>query len=178
MQFLLDATKQHCLVRRMAHDRGGSRQGLLRVGQSSGKIHSVDLGDAESAFGKKPKPAEAKEGLRSMALEPRLRRRLLGASVVDAMQKSEAAKADHFARQILPGTHSVDETVGYALLFAPMPFPPGTRVTLGDGWHFAKPRAGDKCRVVRHVASSGLDGQGTGLDRGFRLNPTLSIGVH
>jgi hypothetical protein len=51
-----------------------------------------------------------------MALEPRLRRRLLGASVVDAWDKAEAAKADHFARGMLPGAHSVDETVGYVLL--------------------------------------------------------------
>jgi hypothetical protein len=77
---------------------------------------SILAGEAEGAFGKEPKPAEAEEGLRSMALEPRLRRRLLGASVVDAMQKAEAAKVDHFARQMLPGAHSVDETVGYVLL--------------------------------------------------------------
>jgi hypothetical protein len=54
--------------------------------------------------------------LRSMALEPRLRRRLLGTSVVDAMEKAEAAKADHFARHMFPGVHSVDESVGYILL--------------------------------------------------------------
>jgi hypothetical protein len=77
---------------------------------------SILAGEAEGAFGKEPKPAEAEEGLRSMALEPRLRRRLLGASVVDAMQKAEAAKADHFARQMVPGAHSADETVGYVLL--------------------------------------------------------------
>jgi hypothetical protein len=77
---------------------------------------SILAGEAEGAFGKEPTPAEAEEGLRSMALEPRLRRRLLGASVVDAMQKAEAAKADHFARHMAPGAHSVDETVGYVLL--------------------------------------------------------------
>ena len=77
---------------------------------------SILAGEAAGAFGKEPKPAEAEEGLRSMALEPRLRRRLLGASVVDAMQKAEVVKADRFARHIVPGTHSVDETVGYVLL--------------------------------------------------------------
>jgi len=51
-----------------------------------------------------------------MALEPRLRRRLLGASVVDAIQKAEAAKADHFARYMAPGAHSADDTVSYVLL--------------------------------------------------------------
>src|SRR5258708_37586657 len=77
---------------------------------------SVLAGEAEGAFGQTPKPAEIEEGLRSMALEPRLRRRILGTSVVDAMEKAEAAKADHFARHMFPGAHSVDESVGYVLL--------------------------------------------------------------
>lgn len=77
---------------------------------------SILEGEAEGAFGKESKPAEAEEGLRSMALEPRLRRRLLGASVVDALEKAEAAKANRFARNMVPGAHSVDETVGYVLL--------------------------------------------------------------
>jgi hypothetical protein len=77
---------------------------------------SILAGEAEGAFGKEPKPAEAEEGLRSMALEPRLRRRLLGASVAETIQKAEAAKADRFARLMVPGAHSVDETVGYVLL--------------------------------------------------------------
>jgi hypothetical protein len=77
---------------------------------------SILAGEAASAFGNEPKPTEAEEGLRSMALEPRLRRRLLGASVVDALQKAEATKVNHFARQMVPGAHSVDETVGYVLL--------------------------------------------------------------
>jgi hypothetical protein len=77
---------------------------------------SILAGEAEGAFGIEPKAEEVEEGLRSMALEPRLRRRLLGASVVDATQKAEAAKADHFARGMVPGAHSIDETVGYVLL--------------------------------------------------------------
>src|SRR3981189_2633586 len=43
--------------------------------------------------------------------EPRLRRRLLGASVADAMKRAEAAKAHRFARHMVPGAHSIDETV-------------------------------------------------------------------
>jgi hypothetical protein len=77
---------------------------------------SILAGEAEGAFGKEPTPLEGEEVLRSMALEPRLRRRLLGDSVVDAMKKAEAANAAHFARLILPGAYSVDETVGYVLL--------------------------------------------------------------
>jgi hypothetical protein len=36
--------------------------------------------------------------------------------VIDAMKKPEAAKADRYVRQMLPGAHSVDERVGYILL--------------------------------------------------------------
>lgn len=77
---------------------------------------SILAGEAEGAFGKEPEPSEAEEGLRSMALEPRLRRRLLGASVVDAMKKAEAAGANCYARNMVPGAHSADEKVGYVLL--------------------------------------------------------------
>lgn len=77
---------------------------------------SILAGEAEGAFGDESSPGEAEEGLRSMALEPRLRRRLLGSSVSDAMKQAETAKADHFARIMAPGKHSVDETVGYILL--------------------------------------------------------------
>jgi hypothetical protein len=69
-----------------------------------------------------------------MALEPRLRRRILGAGLADAIERAEAEKLDHFARQMLPGEHSVDETVGYVLLilahYRATPIPN----TASDGW--------------------------------------------
>jgi hypothetical protein len=37
------------------------------------------------------------------------------------MRKAEAAKADHFARHMVPGAHTVDETVGHVLLKRPKP---------------------------------------------------------
>jgi hypothetical protein len=77
---------------------------------------SILAGEAGGAFGNEPKPAEAEEGLRSMALEPRLRRRLLGDSVIEAMKKAEKEKADRCARHMVPGAHSADETVGYVFL--------------------------------------------------------------
>lgn len=77
---------------------------------------AILAGEARGALGEEPRATEAEEGLRSMALEPRLRRRLLGAAVADAMKKAEAEKADHFARHMLPGAHSADETVGYVIL--------------------------------------------------------------
>jgi hypothetical protein len=77
---------------------------------------SVLKGEAEDAVGKEPEPSKAEEGLRNMALEPRLSRRLLGRLVVDAMKTAEDKKAGRFARNMVPGAHSADETVGYVFL--------------------------------------------------------------
>ena len=73
-------------------------------------------GEAEGARGQEPDPSEAEQGLRTMALEPRLSRRLIGSSVVDAMKTAEDKKADRFARNIVPGAHSADDKVGYVFL--------------------------------------------------------------
>jgi hypothetical protein len=77
---------------------------------------SILKGEAEGAFGTEPDPFKAEQGVRSMALEPRLRRRLLGGLIVDAKEKAEAAKADQFARNMVPGAHSADEMVGYVFV--------------------------------------------------------------
>jgi hypothetical protein len=77
---------------------------------------SIIEGEAECTSGEEPTAAEAEVGLRSMALELRLRRRLLGAFVADAMKTAEANKHDHFARQMLPGKHSADGAVAYTFL--------------------------------------------------------------
>jgi hypothetical protein len=77
---------------------------------------SILKGEAEGATGEEPDPSEMEKGLRSMALEPRLSRRLLGSSMVDAMKLAEAKKADRFARNIVPGGHGADEKVGYVFL--------------------------------------------------------------
>lgn len=77
---------------------------------------SILKGDAEGAAGQEPDPSEIERGLRSMALEPRLSRRLLGGSVADAMKTAEDKKADRFSRNIVPTAHSADETVGFVFL--------------------------------------------------------------
>ena len=77
---------------------------------------SIIKGEAEGAAGQEPDPSEVEKGLRSMALEPRLSRRLLGSSVVDAMKLAEDKKADRFTRNIVPGAHGADEKVGYVFL--------------------------------------------------------------
>jgi hypothetical protein len=51
-----------------------------------------------------------------MALEPRLRRLLLGGSMIEAKAKAEATKADRFARNLAPGANSAAATVGYVFL--------------------------------------------------------------
>ena len=70
----------------------------------------------KAAAGQEPDPSEMEKGMRSMALEPRLRRRLLGRSVADAIKSAEHKKADRFARNIAPGAHGADEKVGYVFL--------------------------------------------------------------
>ena len=76
---------------------------------------SILKGEAEGARGQEPDPAEAEKGLRSMALEPRLRRRL-GSSFVDALKTAEDKKAERLARNVVPGANSADEKVGYVYL--------------------------------------------------------------
>ena len=77
---------------------------------------AILAGETKGVLSDEPNTAETEQGLRSMALEPRLRRRLLGSSVIEAITKAEAQKVNHFARSMIPGEHSVDETVGYVLL--------------------------------------------------------------
>jgi hypothetical protein len=77
---------------------------------------SILKGEAEGTTGQEPDPSEMEKALRTMALEPRLRRRLLGGSVTEAKVKAEASKAERFARNIAPGVHGADEKVGYVFL--------------------------------------------------------------
>jgi hypothetical protein len=77
---------------------------------------SILKGEIEGAGEQEQDLSEMEQGLRSMVLEPRLRRRLLGNSVVDAMKLAEDQKADRFARNLVPGAHSADEKVGYVFL--------------------------------------------------------------
>jgi hypothetical protein len=77
---------------------------------------SILKGEAKGARGQEPDPAEGEKGLRSMPLEPRLRRRLLGSSFVDALKTAEDKKAERLARNVVPGANSADEKVGYVYL--------------------------------------------------------------
>lgn len=59
---------------------------------------------------------EAEEALRSMALEPRLTRRLLGQSFSQIFREAEVRGVDRFARVMLPQKRSADRSVGYIVL--------------------------------------------------------------
>jgi hypothetical protein len=88
-------------------------------------------------FGDVVDPSEAEKGLRSMALEPRVYRRLLGSSLIGAMETAEQAGEDRFARVILPGPNSADRTVAYVFLILAYPKKP-----LKDGYEqYRKVRA-------------------------------------
>jgi hypothetical protein len=98
-----------------------ARKDAVKVSYSWDKLlglftDAILKGEAESAFGKEPEPLKAEEGLRIVALEPRLSRRLLGGAVVEAMKKAEDEKADRFVRNIVPTARSADDTVGYVFL--------------------------------------------------------------
>lgn len=88
------------------------------IQQFSGNILA---GTSVSVFGEPPHAGEAEQALRSMALEPRVQRRLLGGSVVEAMEKAEKLAQDRFVRIMLPGQHSADRTVGYVFLVLAYP---------------------------------------------------------
>lgn len=94
-------------------------------------------GTAVAVFGDVIDASEAEKGLRSMALEPRLSRRLLGSSLIDAMEEAEQRGEDRFARVVLPGPHSADRTVAYIFLILAYP-----KIVLKDGYEqYRKVRA-------------------------------------
>jgi len=73
-------------------------------------------GIAVSADGDNADLYEAEEALRSMALERRLHRRLLGQSVGHMFREAEDLGVDRFARVMLPQKRSADRSVGYIVL--------------------------------------------------------------
>jgi hypothetical protein len=83
--------------------------------------NSVLAGDWVTPDGDVIDAAKAETALRSMALEKRIYRRMLGHSIVDAMQIAEREKHDRFCRVILPGEQSADVNVAYAFLILAYP---------------------------------------------------------
>lgn len=79
-------------------------------------VKDILSGDAVSAFGDIPKAIDAEQALRSMALGPRVHRRLLGAALTEAMKEAERRRADRFVRVYLPGPDTADRLVAYVFL--------------------------------------------------------------
>ena len=81
----------------------------------------VLAGTSVSPAGEAVDAARAEMALRSMALEKRIYRRMLGHSVADAMETAEREKHPRFCRVILPGNDSADIGVAYVFLIFAYP---------------------------------------------------------
>jgi hypothetical protein len=91
---------------------------------------NVLAGTSVSPGGATIDPARAEMALRSMALEKRIYRRMLGQSVADAMKIAEREKHPRFCRVILPGADSADVRVAYVFLILAFP----NDVELAEGY--------------------------------------------
>jgi hypothetical protein len=91
---------------------------------------NVLAGTSVSPGGATIDPARAEMALRSMALEKRIYRRMLGQSVADAMKIAERVKHPRFCRVILPGADSADVRVAYVFLILAFP----NDVELAEGY--------------------------------------------
>ena len=83
--------------------------------------NNILAGTSVHVFGEDPNAAEAEQALRTLALEPRVQRRLLGESLIHAMRRAEELAQDRFVRVALPGPHSADRKVAYVLLILAYP---------------------------------------------------------
>jgi hypothetical protein len=83
--------------------------------------NNILAGTSVHVFGEDPGAAEAEQALRTLALEPRVQRRLLGDGLINAMRRAEELAQDRFVRVALPGPHSADRSVGYVFLILAYP---------------------------------------------------------
>jgi hypothetical protein len=83
--------------------------------------NNILAGTSVDVFGEDPDAAEAEQALRTLALEPRVQRRLLGQTLIDAMKKAEELAQDRFVRVALPGPHSADRGIAYIFLILDYP---------------------------------------------------------
>jgi hypothetical protein len=91
---------------------------------------NVLAGTSVSALGQELHTADLEEGLRAMALEPRVCRRMLGAALLGAIEEFREKRPDRFARVALPGSFSGDRGTAYVFLITPFP----TKVPLAGGY--------------------------------------------
>ncbi len=79
-------------------------------------VEHVLKGTSVALLGHEPDFALSERGLRSMALENRVYRRILGASIHDALTVARDQKAQRFARYLLPGRHAYSRGVAYVFM--------------------------------------------------------------
>jgi hypothetical protein len=91
---------------------------------------NILAGTSVTPFGGTPDATGAEKALRSMALESRVERRMLGEALVTAMTRAEERKEDRFCRIMLPEPDSVDRGVAYVLLIMAYP----THLNLKGGY--------------------------------------------
>lgn len=82
---------------------------------------NVLAGTSVAILGEKPSVSLSERGLRFMAMENRFSRRLLGASVEDAVRTARRLKQDRFARMIMPSPVSADPKVAYVIMILAYP---------------------------------------------------------
>ena len=78
-------------------------------------------GTSVAILGEAPDARLGERGLRFMALEDRLSRRVLGQAVVGALQAANEVKEDRFTRVIMPSTESNDPALAYILMILAYP---------------------------------------------------------
>jgi hypothetical protein len=71
--------------------------------------------------------SEIEQGIRHMALVPRYKRRLFGAAVIDALEKSNTV--DRFTRSLLPGPNDAERETGFFFMTLAIP-----KFNLPDGY--------------------------------------------
>jgi hypothetical protein len=92
--------------------------------------NNILAGTSVSVFGEAPEASQAEQALRTMALEPRLFRRLLGAVLVEALEKAEKLAKDRYVRVLLPGPDSANRAIAYVFLILAYP----KKIVLTDGY--------------------------------------------
>jgi hypothetical protein len=82
---------------------------------------NILAGTSVSSFDEPHDAADAEKALRTMALETRVRRRMLGEALIAAMKNAEKQKAERFCRVVLPGPNSADRKIAYLFLIVAYP---------------------------------------------------------
>jgi hypothetical protein len=81
-------------------------------------VESILAGMSIALLDQQPDAALAERGLRLMALENRVNRRILGRSIEEARIKAREQRAERYVRSMLPGRDAYNRRTAYILLIA------------------------------------------------------------